>query len=192
MGRDRAIPDPAAIVEHAFALIDEFGYEHFSTRKLASRIGVSHMTLYNYLDRDEILKRVIEYGFARFNERFLPLAEEQLSGCGAPACVLRIIADQLVEFAGNHRHMYRFMFQSTPGELTQDPRIARLYLSGVDLVKQALPEELEPQLRQDAYLFFVLVNGIIMAWLAGRHGMTLDKCRAHIERGQQLLLGHYE
>jgi AcrR family transcriptional regulator len=192
MGRERAIADAGEIVQAAFDLIDEAGYDHFSTRRLASRLGVSHMTLYNYLDRDEILKRVIEQGFARFNERFLPLAQERLSGCGAATCVLRIIADQLVEFARDHKHIYRFMFQASPGELTRDPRISKLYLSGVDLVKQALPAELEPQLRTDAYLFFVLVNGLILAWLDSRHGMTLDQCREHIERGHELILSGYE
>ena len=191
MGRERAIEDPATIVEHAYELIDEEGYEQFSTRRLAVRLGVSHMTLYNYLDRDEILKRVIELGFARFNGRFLPLAEPQLQRCGGPECVFRIIADQLVEFARDHTRIYRFMFGGTASELTRDPRISSLYLSGVDLVKETLPTDLEPQLRRDAYLFFVLTNGLILAWLDERHGTTLERCRENIDRAHELILGSY-
>ena len=191
MGRERAIEDPATIVEHAYELIDEEGYEQFSTRRLAVRLGVSHMTLYNYLDRDEILKRVIELGFARFNERFLPLAEPQLRDCAAPGCVLRIVADQLVEFARDHTNVYRFMFGASASELTRDPRISSLYLSGVDLVKETLPTDLEPQLRRDAYLFFVLTNGLILAWLDERHGTTLERCRENIGRAHELILAAY-
>jgi AcrR family transcriptional regulator len=191
MGRERIIEDPTAIVEHAFALIDEDGYDRFSTRRLAARLHVSHMTLYNYFDREELLKRVIELGFARFNERFLPLAAPQLRGCAAPGCVLRIVADQLVEFARDHTRIYRFMFGGTASELTRDPRISGLYTSGVDLVKGALPAELEPRLRRDAYLFFVLVNGLILAWLDERHGTTLEACRENIDRAHELILGSY-
>ncbi len=191
MGRERVIENPVAIVEHAFDLIDQDGFGQFSTRRLAGRLGVSHMTLYNYFDRDEILKRVIELGFERFNERFLPVAEPELRSCGAPACVFRIIADQLVEFARDHTRIYRFMFQGGASELTRDPRISSLYTSGVDLVKFALPAELQPQLRKDAYLFFVLVNGLILAWLDERHGTTLETCRANITRAHDLILGSY-
>jgi hypothetical protein len=149
------------------------------------------MTLYNYLDRDEILKRVIELGFNRFNQRFLPVAERQLHACGAAACVLGIVADQLLEFAREHTRIYRFMFGGHTSKLTRDPRISRLYMGSVDLVRESLPEEHQPQLRQDAYLFFVLVNGLILAWLDERHGTTLDKCRADIERARRLILGAY-
>ena len=50
VGRGKKIVDIELVVDEAVALIEEGGVEAFSTRRLASRLGISAMTLYNYYE----------------------------------------------------------------------------------------------------------------------------------------------
>ncbi len=51
MSRERFFEDEHRIVDAAISLICEIGYDKFSTRRLAARLGVSPMTLYNYFQQ---------------------------------------------------------------------------------------------------------------------------------------------
>ena len=63
MGRGKKIVDIDLVVQEAIALIEEGGVEEFSTRRLAARLGISAMTLYNYYEnRGAILRGALLKG----------------------------------------------------------------------------------------------------------------------------------
>lgn len=188
MAREKVISDISSLVTGAYELIDEGGYANFSTRKLADRMGISHMTLYNYTNREEVLKQVVEKGFALFHKDYLPPALTLLEETKSSALFFRILADQLYLFALKNTNLYRFMFQDPASSLTRDPRISRLYTSGVDALSRIISEDKIEALRRDAYLFFVLINGLIIAHLDRRHNTTEEDCLTLMRRAWELIL----
>lgn len=57
-----------AIIDAAADLFLEKGYEHFSLRQVAERIGYSATTIYLYFqDKDDLLFTVVDQAFARFD-----------------------------------------------------------------------------------------------------------------------------
>jgi AcrR family transcriptional regulator len=191
MGRHRIVADTQDIVQTAYTLIDKDGYESFSARKLAQGLGLSHMTVYNYLAREELLDEVIIMGFGELNKDLLPHLAAYKSGSGEPCGIFKRASEALLSFAQLHPHMYRFMFQSGIGAKSHNPRVRGLYASGLDFIRESLDPERYEELRNDAYLFLVLTNGLILGYLGLRHGLELEECRRNIARGYELLLGSH-
>lgn len=191
MGRSKRVADPGDIVQTAYDLIDREGYEDFSARRLAQILGVSHMTLYNYLAFGEILDGVIARGFEEITEALKPRIPEEVEGPCRPCALFKIIAEELLEYAKRRPNLYRFVFQSGFGPTTGDPKVRRLYWSGIDLIPGLLDPVRQEELRRDGFLFLVLANGLILAFLSGRHDMDEGSCRRNIERGYSLILGGY-
>ncbi len=67
-----------AILTAAGTLFLEQGYERFSLRKVAERIGYSPTTIYLYFrDKDDLLFTVVDEGFERFGQQLAAAAESQ-------------------------------------------------------------------------------------------------------------------
>lgn len=67
-----------AILDAAGELFLEQGYERFSLRKVAERIGYSPTTIYLYFrDKDDLLFNVVDEGFVRFSQQLMVEAERQ-------------------------------------------------------------------------------------------------------------------
>ena len=67
-----------AILAAAGELFLEQGYERFSLRKVAERVGYSPTTIYLYFrDKDDLLFTVVEEGFERFSHQLAAAAESQ-------------------------------------------------------------------------------------------------------------------
>jgi AcrR family transcriptional regulator len=66
MARAKVFLDPEVIIDQAYDLIKENGVEGLSVRKLATKLGVSSMTLYNYVENiEEIREKVVFKAFKR-------------------------------------------------------------------------------------------------------------------------------
>ena len=67
-----------AILTAAGTLFLEQGYERFSLRKVAERIGYSPTTIYLYFrDKDDLLFTVVDEGFVRFGQQLAAATESQ-------------------------------------------------------------------------------------------------------------------
>src|SRR5438034_11365227 len=67
-----------AILAAAGELFLEQGYERFSLRKVAERVGYSPTTIYLYFrDKDDLLFTVVDEGFERFSQQLAAAAESQ-------------------------------------------------------------------------------------------------------------------
>jgi AcrR family transcriptional regulator len=67
-----------AILDAAGELFLEQGYERFSLRKVAERVGYSPTTIYLYFrDKDDLLFNVVDEGFVRFSQQLMAEAERQ-------------------------------------------------------------------------------------------------------------------
>ncbi|MDP3305323.1 MAG: TetR/AcrR family transcriptional regulator [Erysipelotrichaceae bacterium] len=87
------------IIDAAFAIVDNEGFEHLSARKLASALNSSVAPIYvNFIDFDELKKKVIE----KINRVALELAVQSQSGNP-----LKDIGAASIRFAFQHPKLFQ-------------------------------------------------------------------------------------
>jgi AcrR family transcriptional regulator len=116
-----------AILTAAGELFLEQGYERFSLRKVAERIGYSPTTIYLYFrDKDDLLFNVVDEGFVRFGQQLVAAAESQED----PWERIIALGRAYVAFGLQNPVYYQLMFMQRTDFLTQkqvgesQPRIA--------------------------------------------------------------------
>jgi AcrR family transcriptional regulator len=137
-----------AIIEAAGELLLEAGYEAFSLRKVAERVGYSATAIYrHFADKDALLYAVTEEGFRLFTARLRAAA----AGGSDPFDRLQAMGSAYIDFGLEHPVFYRVMFMERP-----------------DLLWRRLPDR--PGSRMES--FGVLRAAVETAVAAGR---TVDK-----------------
>jgi AcrR family transcriptional regulator len=96
-----------AILDAAAELFREHGYERFSLRQVAERIGYSPTTIYLYFTaKDDLLFTVADVGFARFGEQLVAAAASTADPTGRLAALGRAYID----FGIQNPAYYQLMF----------------------------------------------------------------------------------
>ena len=128
------------ILAAARAVFDEQGYEGFSLRQVAERIGYSATTIYlYYADKDALLSAILDEGF----EQFLAVLQVAADAEPDPLARLAALGRAYVEFGLDHSIHYRLMFMQRSdlllhiNENCPVPRIASFQVLE-DAVKSAL------------------------------------------------------
>lgn len=130
MARRKVINSKKEIFDAAFALVDSEGLNALSIRRLAGHLDVSSMTLYNYIENiDEVKKEIILEGFRRLyrngyeallsikkNDGLIRIDE----GCQA-------LAKTLYRFGVEQPHLFEMMFCTSEGKFRKDAEIAPFY-----------------------------------------------------------------
>lgn len=99
------------IVESAKEMIEEYGMQQFSMRKLAEKSGVKTASLYTHIESMETL--FTEIGLAALSEQKDCLLNAIGDKHGDTAVVA--IAESYREFASEHRELYRLIMQIPSG-----------------------------------------------------------------------------
>lgn len=100
-----------AILDAAGELIAEAGYEAFSLRQVAERIGYSPTTIYLYFaDKDALLFEVVLEGFDAFGSMLV----EAYESASDPTAKLAAIGRAYIRFGLSHPVHYRLMFVHRP------------------------------------------------------------------------------
>jgi AcrR family transcriptional regulator len=101
------------ILDAAFTLLQEEGIEGVSIRKIADRIGVSHMSLYTYFEnRAAIVKSLRERAYARmeaFCAESLHRAET-----GDVLAQIRASLERFVQLARDYPKLYQLAWRRSP------------------------------------------------------------------------------
>lgn len=99
------------IIEAARSLFNTEGYDKFSMRKLAGKIGYSPTTLYLYFrDKDDLLYAISEELFAGLTASL----ERCVQKAAGPLEALRRALIAYVEFGLSHQEHYRVAFFTSP------------------------------------------------------------------------------
>lgn len=109
--RERREHQKAELRQHiltaAAELFLEQGYEHFSLRQVAERIGYTATTIYLYFqNKDDLLFEVVYDGWRRFSEEFLAAAQRGSD----PVERLQSMGRCYVRFALDNPAVYDLMF----------------------------------------------------------------------------------
>ncbi|SRR6266567_1877351 len=106
------------ILKVAGELFLEQGYDRFSMRQLAERIGYSVATPYLYFrDKDDLLFTVVDEGFARFKQQLV----EAAASSDDPWERLFALGQAYVRFGLRNPVYYQLMFMWRVDFLTQSP-----------------------------------------------------------------------
>src|SRR5260221_2882801 len=105
-----------AILTAAGELFLEHGYERFSLRKVAERIGYSPTTIYLYFrDKDDLLFTVVDEGFGRFGQQL----EAAAASTQEPWARLIAHGRALLAFGLHQPVYYQLMFMQRTDFLTR-------------------------------------------------------------------------
>ena len=108
------------------------GYEGFTTRKLAARVGLSQTGLYVYFgSKEEIYDALCRQSFARLAEAFREVLATTDEGFGR----LRALGHAYADFGHGHPDEYRLTFMDGPG-LIKSPEHASMPMDRQGLVNQ--------------------------------------------------------
>lgn len=183
MGRGKKIVDIDLVIEEAIALIEEGGVEEFSTRRLAARLGISAMTLYNYYEnRNAILKGALSKGLTLMWSGLDAEVEAWRSGGGSSIGSYRILAEHLLAFAQTRPSLCRFVLTESAGNSwsafgSQLEKICGIGSSG-------------DELSRDVYLFELLTFALALKVISG--GESAEGFKTLVEEGYDRLLSRHE
>ena len=96
-----------AILREASREFLEHGYESFSLRRVAERIGYTPTTIYLYFrNKDELLLETVQDGFTQFDEAIAAAAK----GPRTPLKRIEALGRAYIHFGLDHPALYRLMF----------------------------------------------------------------------------------
>lgn len=123
------------ILNAAYGLLLEHGYDALTTRAIAERLGVSHMVLYTYFDNHDALVQALR---ARQREEREASRAEALrqAETGDVAAVMRESLMRYVNNAKEHPKMYTFMWVQPISHDALHPEPHRPYQGNVRYLAQ--------------------------------------------------------
>jgi AcrR family transcriptional regulator len=128
-----------AILAEASKLLQEAGYEGFSLRKLAERIGYSATTIYIYFkDKDDLLSVLIRERF----ERWIGPITAAMTEIKDPMERLSVIGRAYLDFGLSDPAFFRGVYLQRPDLLAQVIGPERLSIGG-DVTERTLQEAID-------------------------------------------------
>lgn len=95
------------ILEAAVKLIVDIGYNNFTMRKLASKLGITATTIYNYYkNKDDLYINLLIRGFKGLYARLEEAHQIQTT----PAGKLRSMLDAYTDYGFHHANFYNLMY----------------------------------------------------------------------------------
>jgi AcrR family transcriptional regulator len=158
------------LCEAAERLFAEQGPDAVTMRQLAAELGVSPMTPYRYFrDKDDILAAVRTNGFNRFAEAL----ERARGGAGDSRTRGAAVGSAYVDFAFDHPHTYKLMFDLNQPHETDYPELvtagerARKTMSAYvrDLIAEGV---IAGDAEQIGMMFWAATHGAVVLELSGK------------------------
>ncbi|MEW5733724.1 MAG: TetR/AcrR family transcriptional regulator [Thermodesulfobacteriota bacterium] len=95
------------ILGHAVSLFVEEGFEGFSMRKLAARVGVAVVTLYSYFrNKDDIYLAIVAHGLGLLSQKLAGAVHDS----DAPLVRVRRMIETYVDFGLEEKNIYSLLF----------------------------------------------------------------------------------
>lgn len=112
MARPKAIYDRNQIVEAAFNIVRDEGGDKLSIRRVAKELGLSSMTLYNYVDDIHVLKKeVILEIFSEMYCRLHAKLDQDADPTKTLAELCHILAFGIFDFAREYPTLFTFVYE---------------------------------------------------------------------------------
>lgn len=188
MSREKVLCGKEEIIRVAIGIVDRDGVEMLSIRTIAKELGVSPMTIYNYVENlKDIKKRVLINGF----DRLYASVYAELSKLPSPVDKLlfcKTIAMSIYRFSIENSNVYTYMFGEGQKMFSEDAEVRPLYSNVQKLMKRAKATQHDLCANETGYrLFEMIIFAVTYQISAGTNNLTeagygelidfyLDKC----------------
>ena len=137
MAREKVLCGKEEIIRVAVEIVEREGIAALSARRVSKELGISSMTIYNYVENlQEVKKYVLSTGF----DRLYGSIYKALGAIEAPVdktAFCRTLAFQVLDFAEEHRNIFTFMFTEGRYQFSEDAEVRPFYNFIVKLTKRA-------------------------------------------------------
>lgn len=173
MPREKVLCGKEEIIRVAVGIVDAEGVEALTARRIAKELGVSPMTLYNYVENlEEIEKLVLTSGF----DRLYGSIYQALNSLEAPVdkfTFCKTLAKQVFKFALENRHIFSFIQTDGRRKFSEDAEIRPFYNFISKLTKRAKATQKDYAANEKCYsLLDVMVFSISYQCAIGIINMT--------------------
>jgi AcrR family transcriptional regulator len=180
------------ILRAAGELFLEHGYEGFSMRRVAERIGYSATTIYRYYeDKDDLLLAVVHEGFAEFAGRLAAAAESATS----PLKRLEALGQAYIRFGLESPVYYQMMFMQRADLLFESRKEkTQPMIASFDALQHAVSEAMDAGIlkRGDvgvySHVIWSLVHGITSLALANPKRFTSDEVEKSTRLAMKMMM----
>ncbi|WP_437635741.1 TetR/AcrR family transcriptional regulator [Sorangium sp. So ce854] len=181
-----------AILAAAGELFLEQGYEAFSMRQVAERIGYSATTIYRYYeDKDELLFAIVHEGFTEFQRTLVAAAESTAD----PIERIEALGAAYVQFGMQNPVHYRLMFMQR-FDFVFDQRKERQQpmVESFNVLQKAVTCAMEAGAMQrgdvehHSQVIWALVHGITALGLANGGRFTADDVDRTLEIAMKMMV----
>ncbi len=194
MSRERFFEDEHRIIDAAIDLICEIGYEKFSTRKLAARLGVSPMTLYNYFsNKEEIVQASVRVAYEKAFESIQHDLKEYFER--EPSCPLLGFVEmgkKLLAFSKQYPQMYSLVFVMFAPYSDHSPVMECYDYTFQKVLEQLVDRNIEQELCRHIYLFQVLAAALVRNIYVGWSSADEEAFEGNLLLAYEKLLKPYE
>ena len=137
MAREKVLCGKEEIIRAAVRIMDSEGLEALSARRISSELGVSAMTIYNYVENlKEVKKYVLSDGFDRLYDCIYKSLKE-LEGQVDKFTFCKTIAMQVFKFANENKNIFAFMFFDGRSQFQEEAEIRPFYNFIAKLTKRS-------------------------------------------------------
>ncbi len=157
-------------VSAAAKLVEKEGYQSLTARKVASEIGYTVGTLYHVFENfDDLIMHVN----AQTIDEMAALIQQQTRKKRNPEIRIRTMAEYYVQFATNHPHRWRLVFEhepprrlATPAQLQERRDV--LFEMVADNLRELSPESAPHEVEHTATALWSGIHGICILALTGK------------------------
>lgn len=176
MARSKALSDKNAIIDAALLLVDQEGIEALSIRRLANMLGVSSMTLYNYiLNIDDIHREILIRIFhLLLKETHSIMQTEDWTHRSGLAIFARAYACALFHLAKEHKHLCVFLIGKGASEFRNDAEIRPFYNMFDDFMPMFEDSNTARQVKNICWMYECAILSMVCEYIDGTKPITKE------------------
>ncbi len=183
MPRSKIISDKELITKVSADIIAQEGVSALSIRKIAARMNVSTMTLYNYIENvDDIKKEVVLEGFRELYKKsyqeLLKVKENDGKMSISDGC--RVLAEVLYDFGAANPSLFELMFCNSEGKFHKDAEITPFHRY-FDLLRTRSGGGRSKDYRRTLRMLDFVAVFLLLEHVRGLHVYTKQEYRVYID-----------
>lgn len=174
MARNKALKSREEIIDISFDIINNEGFLALSARHLAKELNVSFMTIYNYVENiDEIKKEVILRGFQILNEKIYESVIRDnldMDKLDIKSYCLTV-AREIFRFSESNNGVYELMFINGETKIYKDPEVAPFYIYYTQLIDTKRNDKIDKNTKI-LHILYLVIHGLIRENIFGYKNYT--------------------
>jgi len=180
MAREKVLCGKEEIIRVAVSIVDSEGIEALTTKSLSEELRVSRMTIYNYVDNlNEIKKMVLTGGFDRMYAYIYQALREEDPDDKISLC--RTLARSVFRFSMKNKNIFAYMFYEGRSLFSEDAEIRPFYTFFTKFTKRAQSAQEYSENRVAYEMLDIMVFSIAHQCAAGINVITESEFNEKLE-----------